>query len=319
MTRSIFIAVALVGPLFASPVLAQEAENGSSTQTVETIPPADAASNEALSDSAIEKVPTNQSSSTPEPEATPQAGVTPPATDQTQETVTADQSTFPPVNFVESSVTEDGPEPVQPIDSAGSDHVVTAPGIMIKYYVECDHLYAADIMGSTSAPAICHDDLGKKYEMPISPEENARLADGGKLYKQILMTVEYAHQNAIKKITDAGGTEADIPMSLFYDPTLQVPQTARQAATTQDTAETTSESLEASALSREISTNTADDTTNGSSRLEATTSVPADVPAPAPAGDEQEPAAEDPSSPTTSISASASTSPTDTSTTEPTQ
>ena len=50
--RFIFIPVALVGSLFASPVLGQEAtstENGSSTQTVETIPPVDAASNEALS------------------------------------------------------------------------------------------------------------------------------------------------------------------------------------------------------------------------------------------------------------------------------
>ena len=283
---------------------------------METIPPAGAASNEALSDSAIVEVATNQSSSTPEPEATPQAGVTPPATDQTQETVTADQGTVPPVNFVESSVTEDGPEPVQPIDFAGSDHVVTASGIMIKYYVECDHLYAAEIMGTTSAPALCHDDLGKKYEMPISPEENARLADGGKLYKQILMTVDYAHQNAIKKITDAGGTEADIPMSLVYDSTVQVAETAPQATMTQDTSENDSESQQVSALSP--GANTAENTTDSSGPVEATTSVPADVPAPAPTGDEQDPAAKDPSSPTTS-DASASTSSTDTSTTEPTQ
>ena len=106
MTRFIFIAVALVGSLFASPVLAQEAtstENGSSTQTVETIPPVDAASNEALSDSpTVENVATRQSSTTPEPDATPQAGVTPPVGDQTQETVTADEGTSPPANLVES-------------------------------------------------------------------------------------------------------------------------------------------------------------------------------------------------------------------------
>jgi hypothetical protein len=87
MTRFIFIAVALVGSLFASPVLAQEAtstENGSSTQTVETIPPVDAASNEALSDSpTVENVATRQSSTTPEPDAIPQAGVTVKRADQT--------------------------------------------------------------------------------------------------------------------------------------------------------------------------------------------------------------------------------------------
>ena len=120
MTRFIFIAVALVGSLFASPVLAQEAtstENGSSTQTVETIPPVDAASNEALSDSpTVENVATRQSSTTPEPDAIPQAGVTPPVGDQTQETVTADEGTSPPANLVESSVTEDTPELVQPIE-----------------------------------------------------------------------------------------------------------------------------------------------------------------------------------------------------------
>jgi hypothetical protein len=320
-TRFIFIPVALVGSLFASSVLAQEAtstEHGSSTQTVETI--ADAASEKAPSDSAtVENAATSQSSPTPEPGATPQAGVTPPAADQTHETVTADESTSPPANLVESSITEDTPELVQPIESGDSDHVVTASGIMIKYYVECDHLYAADIMGTTSAPALCHDDLGKKYEMLISPEENARLADGGKLYKQILMTVDYAHQNAIKKITDAGGTEADIPMSLFYDPTVQAAETAPQATTTQDTSENDSESQQVSALSPGV--NTAENLTDSSGPVEATTSVPADVPAPAPTVDEQDPAAKDPSSPTTSISAdaSASTSSTDTSTTEPTQ
>ena len=311
MTRFIFIAVALVGSLFASPVLAQEAtstENGSSTQTVETIPPVDAASNEALSDSpTVENVATKQSSTTPEPDAIPQAGVTPPVGDQTQETVTADEGTSPPANLVESSVTEDTPVLVQPIESGDySDHVVTSSGIMVKYYVECDHFHAPDIMGSTSAPALCHDDLGKKYEMPISTEENARLADGEKFYKQILMTVDYAHQNAIKKITDAGGTEADIPMSLFYDPTLQASQTVPQAITTQGTAENISESLEVSALSPERSENSAKDATHSSASVEATTSVPADIPAPAPTGDQQERAPEDSSSRTTSISADAS-------------
>lgn len=310
MTRFIFIAVALVGSLFASPVLAQEAtstENGSSTQTVETIPPVDAASNEALSDSpTVENIATRQSSTTPEPDATPQAGVTPPAGNQSQETVTADEGTSPPANLVESSVTEDTPELVQPIESGDSDHVVTSSGIMIKYFVECDHFHAADIMGSTSARALCHDDLGKKYEMPISPEENARLADGEKFYKQILMTVDYAQQNAIKKITDAGGTEAELPMSLFYDPTVQASQAVPQAITTQDTAENISESLEVSALSPERSENSAKDTTHSSASVEATTSVPADIPAPAPTGDQQERAPEDSSSGTTSISADAS-------------
>jgi hypothetical protein len=206
---------------------------------------------------------------------------------------------------VESSVT-DTPELVQPIESGDSDHVVTASGIMIKYYVECDHFHGADIMGSTSARALCHDDLGKKYEMPISPEENARLADGQKLYKRILMTVDYAHQNAIKKITDAGGTEADIPMSLFYDPTVQASQTVPQAITTQDTAETVSESLEIAGLSPERSENSAKDTTDSSASVEATTSLPADIPASAPTGDEQEPAPEDSSSRTISVSADAS-------------
>jgi hypothetical protein len=310
MTRFIFIAVALVGSLFASPVLAQEAtstENGSSRQTVETIPPVDAASNEALSDSpTVENVATRQSSTTPEPDATPQAGVTPPAGDQTQETITADEGASPPANLVESSVTEDTPELVQPIESGDSDHVVTSSGIMIKYFVECDHFHAADIMGSTSARALCHDDLGKKYEMPISPEENARLADGEKFYKQILMTVDYARQNAIKKITDAGGTDAELPMSLFYDPTVQASQTVPQAVTTQDMAENISESLEVSALSPERSENSAKDTTHSSASVEATTSVPADIPAPAPTGDQQERAPEDSSSRTTSISADAS-------------
>jgi hypothetical protein len=310
MTRFIFIAVALVGSLFASPVLAQEAtstENGSSTQTVETIPPVDAASNEALSDSpTVENVATRQSSTTPEPDATPQAGVTPPAGDQTQETITADEGASPPANLVESSVTEDTPELVQPIESGDSDHVVTSSGIMIKYFVECDHFHAADIMGSTSARALCHDDLGKKYEMPISPEENARLADGEKFYKQILMTVDYARQNAIKKITDAGGTDAELPMSLFYDPTVQASQTVPQAVTTQDMAENISESLEVSALSPERSENSAKDTTHSSASVEAKTSVPADIPAPAPTGDQQERAPEDSSSRTTSISADAS-------------
>jgi hypothetical protein len=310
MTRFIFIAVALVGSLFASPVLAQEAtstENGSSRQTVETIPPVDAASNEALSDSpTVENVATRQSSTTPEPDATPQAGVTPPAGDQTQETITADEGASPPANLVESSVTEDTPELVQPIESGDSDHVVTSSGIMIKYFVECDHFHAADIMGSTSARALCHDDLGKKYEMPISPEENARLADGEKFYKQILMTVDYARQNAIKKITDAGGTDAELPMSLFYDPTVQASQTVPQAVTTQDMAENISESLEVSALSPERSENSAKDTTHSSASVEAKTSVPADIPAPAPTGDQQERAPEDSSSRTTSISADAS-------------
>jgi hypothetical protein len=310
MTRFIFIAVALVGSLFASPVLAQEAtstENGSSRQTVETIPPVDAASNEALSDSpTVENVATRQSSTTPEPDATPQAGVTPPAGDQTQETITADEGASPPAKLVESSVTEDTPELVQPIESGDSDHVVTSSGIMIKYFVECDHFHAADIMGSTSARALCHDDLGKKYEMPISPEENARLADGEKFYKQILMTVDYARQNAIKKITDAGGTDAELPMSLFYDPTVQASQTVPQAVTTQDMAENISESLEVSALSPERSENSAKDTTHSSASVEATTSVPADIPAPAPTGDQQERAPEDSSSRTTSISADAS-------------
>jgi hypothetical protein len=310
MTRFIFIAVALVGSLFASPVLAQEAtstENGSSRQTVETIPPVDAASNEALSDSpTVENVATRQSSTTPEPDATPQAGVTPPAGDQTQETITADEGASPPANLVESSVTEDTPELVQPIESGDSDHVVTSSGIMIKYFVECDHFHAADIMGSTSARALCHDDLGKKYEMPISPEENARLADGEKFYKQILMTVDYARQNAIKKITDAGGTDAELPMSLFYDPTVQASQTVPQAVTTQDMAENISESLEVSALSPERSENGAKDTTHSSASVEAITSVPADIPAPAPTGDQQERAPEDSSSRTTSISADAS-------------
>ena len=301
MTRFIFIAVALVGSLFASPVLAQEAtstENGSSTQTVETIPPVDAASNEALSDSpTVENVATRQSSTTPEPDAIPQA---------TQETITADEGTFPPANLVESSVTEDTPELVQPIESGDWDHVVTSSGIMIKYFVECDHFHAPDIMGSASARALCHDDLGKKYEMPISPEENARLADGEKFYKQILMTVDYARQNAIKKITDAGGTDAELPMSLFYDPTVQASQTVPQAITTQDTAENISESLEVSALSPERSENSAKDSTHSSASVEATTSVPADIPAPAPTGDQQERAPEDSSSRTTPISADAS-------------
>ena len=163
---------------------------------------------------------------------------------------------------------------------------------MIKYYVECDHFHGADIMGSTSARALCHDDLGKKYEMPISPEENARLADGQKLYKRILMTVDYAHQNAIKKITDAGGTVADIPMSLFYDPTAQASQTVPQAITTQDTAETVSKSLEIAGLSPERSENSVKDTTDSSASVEATTSLPADIPASALTGDEQEPAPE---------------------------
>jgi hypothetical protein len=307
--RFIFIPVALVGSLFASPVLGQEAtstENGSSTQTVETIPPVDATSNEALSDSpTVDNVATRQSSNTPEPDAIPQAGVTPPADEQTPETVTADEGTSPPANLVESSVT-DTPELVQPIESGDSDHVVTASGIMIKYYVECDHFHGADIMGSTSARALCHDDLGKKYEMPISPEENARLADGQKLYKRILMTVDYAHQNAIKKITDAGGTVADIPMSLFYDPTAQASQTVPQAITTQDTAETVSESLEIAGLSPERSENSVKDTTDSSASVEATTSLPADIPASAPTGDEQEPAPEDSSSRTISVSADAS-------------
>lgn len=310
MTRFIFVAVALVGSLFASPVLAQEAtstENGSSTQTVETIPPVDAALNEALSDSpTVENVATRQSSTRPEPDATPQAGVTPPAGDQTQEAVTADDGTSPPANLVESSVTEDTPELVQPIESGDSDHVVTSSGIMIKYFVECDHFHAPDIMVSTSARALCHDDLGKKYKMPISPEENARLADGEKFYKQILMTVDYAQQNAIKKITDAGGTEAELPMSLFYDPTVQASQTVPQTITTQDTAENISESLEVSALSPERSENSAKDTTHSSAPVEATTSVPADIPAPALTGDQQERAPEDSSSATTSISADAS-------------
>src|SRR5262245_60945192 len=121
MTRFTFISVALVGSLFASPVIAQEAtstENGSSTQTVETIPPVDAALNEALSDaSTVENAATSQSSTTPEQEATPQAAVTPPAVDQTQETVTADEGTSPPANLVASSVVEDTPELVQPIES----------------------------------------------------------------------------------------------------------------------------------------------------------------------------------------------------------
>src|SRR5215510_1467194 len=325
MMRSIFISVALVGSLFASPVLAQEAtstENGSSTQTVENIPPVDAASEEAPSESAtVENAATSQSSPTPEPEATPQVGLSPPAAEQTQQTLTADESTSPPANLVESSFTEASPELVQPIESGDSDYVVTASGIMIKYYVECDHLYAADIIGNTSASALCHDDLGKKYEMPISPEESARLADGGKIYKQALMTIDYAHQNAIKKITDAGGTEADVPMSLFYDATLQAPQTAPQVTTTQDMAENNSESLEVSALSPERSENSAEDTAASSAPLQVRTSVPADVPAPAPTGGEQDPAAEESSSPTTSISAdaSASTSPIDTSTAESTQ
>lgn len=311
-TRFIFIPVALVGSLFASSVLAQVAtstENGSSTQTIETIPPVDTVSKEeALSDSAtVENDVTSQLSTTPEPDATTQAGVTPPADDQTPETVTADEGTSPPANLVESSVTEDTPALVHPIESGDySDHVVTASGIMIKYYVECDHFHAADIMGSTSARALCRDDLGKKYEMPISPEESARLADGQKLYKRILMTVDYAHQNAIKKITDAGGTEADIPMSLFYDPTPQASQTVSQAITTQDKAETVSESLEIAGLSPERSENSAKDTTDSSASVEATTSLPADIPASAPTGDEQEPAPEDSSSRTTSVSADAS-------------
>jgi hypothetical protein len=245
--------------------------------------------------------------------------VTPPAGDQTQETITADEGTSPPANLVESSVTEDTPELVQPIESGDSDHVVTSSGIMIKYFVECDHFHAPDIMGSTSARALCHDDLGKKYEMPISPEENARLADGEKFYKQILMTVDYARQNAIKKITDAGGTDAELPMSLFYDPTVQASQTVPQAITTQDTAENISESLEVSALSPERSENSAKDTTHSSASVEATTSVPADIPAPAPTGDQQERAPEDSSSRTTSISADASASTSNDISLDPTQ
>jgi|GEM_PF-1279453 hypothetical protein len=279
----------IVGLALATPVLAQEATSTDQTtlagQTEQSISPTDTvASEEGPTESAsVESEPTAEASPAPEnAQPVDHAELPSPAADQSQETAVADGSTATPANS-EQSAREDTP-------AGDSDHVHTPEGIRIKYYVECDQLYQADVFGS-SAPALCHDDLGKKYEMTITPEEYGRLETGGKLYKQILMTVEYAHQNAVKKITDAGRTEADIPKSLFDDPTVQNAQQPAENSQESSAATTTSEI----SASPEVTTDNAADTpakdpNSASPPSETTTSVAAaDVHAPAPTGDEPEP------------------------------
>jgi hypothetical protein len=298
--KNISFAIPLIVSLaLATPVLAQEATSTDQTtlagRTEQSISPTDTvASEEGPSESAsVESEPTAEASPAPEnAQPVDQAEVPSPAADQSQETAVADGSTATPANS-EQSAREDTPELVQPIESGDSDHIHTPEGIRIKYYVECDQLYQADVFGS-SAPALCHDELGKKYEMTITPEEYGRLETGGKLYKQILMTVEYAHQNAVKKITGAGGTEADIPKSLFDDPTVQPAQNAQQPAENSQESSAATTTSETSA-SPEVTTDNAADTpakdpNSASPPSETTTSVAAaDVHAPAPTGDEPEP------------------------------
>ena len=234
------IAVVAVGFIVVKPALAQ----------------VDATSTEAVlqSDIGVPTDQMEASSTTNEEPGVPQVADTVAVASDTPSTISTEAATGD-ATAIESTTTENIPISEEILEPASTAPVTESQpiqqvqqavptGTLILYYVDCDRAYTGTLYDTPSGhldagyydaanasstavgtPAhvvgeqswtVCHDDLGKTYEFPMTGKEYADLAVGHFKSRQVMMPLEYARENAIKKTTKMGLSY--IPKSLFNDP-----------------------------------------------------------------------------------------------------